>query len=736
MTLAAILFVSVMINLANYPGEIDDESPLSNTGESSNLPPDWSYCIDPLCRTTAENFNDVAISANGDFIVAGSEKNLNGGEIFFFVKHSEVPFREYEIGVDVTSVDISDNGDYFVAVAESYIVYLFEKTSSTPLWTFDAYRESKIAISGNGEYIVVGTADGHNSRIHLFSMSSNSPIWTYTAGGDIRTVAISDDGEYITAGGNSDMVYIFNKNSGTPLHDYNAGGDVLSVSISGNSHQIIVGSINGIHMLFREDVGILNIIWVTTTGNEVNKVEISKDGEYIVAATGNNSQVSLFKSNNPTPIWIYQAPELTGGTPTGAVVRQISDLAISGNGNYIVAGDNDGDVILFDKNSSIPLSITHLDYSYNNPVLVSISEDGRHIVAGGIASGVHKFTTDYGGPIDYEIEWHPYSEVWGGNLDPAMKLEGPPGIGIIAPPCADDSDLCQTSTTVSVTLERPATQMHIQFGVSKGSSYEESPGNIGTFFYVQNHTTNVWDNVYTQWGLRAGGTWEVITLTPLHYDEEHTVNISFTVKNYQTGQVGSVIGSWQAVFFYESMDRDGDGVFDSEDAFPNDPQESVDSDGDGVGDIADLFLLDPTEWLDSDIDGVGDNTDAFPLDSTEWIDSDGDGFGDNTDAFPLDSTEWLDSDFDRVGDNADLFPLDPTEWLDSDADGVGDNSDTFPDDPTRIFDNDGDGISKQEEGVFLDRLPQQYVVIVIAICLIIAQTSLWWFTLWIRQERQ
>ena len=41
------------------------------------------------------------------------------------------------------------------------------------------------------------------------------------------------------------------------------------------------------------------------------------------------------------------------------------------------------------------------------------------------------------------------------------------------------------------------------------------------------------------------------------------------------------------------VDSDGDGVPDSEDAFPNDPTESKDSDGDGVGDNADAFPNDP-----------------------------------------------------------------------------------------------------------------------------------------------
>ncbi len=42
-----------------------------------------------------------------------------------------------------------------------------------------------------------------------------------------------------------------------------------------------------------------------------------------------------------------------------------------------------------------------------------------------------------------------------------------------------------------------------------------------------------------------------------------------------------------------SQDSDGDGVIDSEDAFPNDPTEWQDSDGDGVGDNSDVAPNDP-----------------------------------------------------------------------------------------------------------------------------------------------
>ena len=124
-------------------------------------------------------------------------------------------------------------------------------------------------------------------------------------------------------------------------------------------------------------------------------------------------------------------------------------------------------------------------------------------------------------------------------------------------------------------------------------------------------------------------------------------------------------------------DRDGDGVPDVDDAFPDDPDESADRDGDGVGDDSDSFPDDPGETQDTDEDGTGDNSDAFPTDPKETTDTDGDGIGDVADP---------DDDGDGVPDTDDAFPQDPGETQDSDGDGVGDNADAFPDDPDRWID--------------------------------------------------
>jgi hypothetical protein len=89
-------------------------------------------------------------------------------------------------------------------------------------------------------------------------------------------------------------------------------------------------------------------------------------------------------------------------------------------------------------------------------------------------------------------------------------------------------------------------------------------------------------------------------------------------------------------------DTDGDGVLNSDDAFPLDPAESKDTDGDGVGDRADLKSMGGTgvdsknPTPDTDGDGKLDFEDNCPkVANANQLDSDGDGVGDVCDNCPF-----------------------------------------------------------------------------------------------------
>ncbi len=108
-------------------------------------------------------------------------------------------------------------------------------------------------------------------------------------------------------------------------------------------------------------------------------------------------------------------------------------------------------------------------------------------------------------------------------------------------------------------------------------------------------------------------------------------------------------------------DNDNDGVLNSKDAYPLDPEETVDKDGDYIGDLIDA---------DDNGDGIGDDDNHNGIPDCEEMDFDGDKV----------PKAWAIS--------SDAFPWNPKEWRDTDGDGIGDNAD--PDD-------DNDGFTDEEE---------------------------------------
>ena len=80
-----------------------------------------------------------------------------------------------------------------------------------------------------------------------------------------------------------------------------------------------------------------------------------------------------------------------------------------------------------------------------------------------------------------------------------------------------------------------------------------------------------------------------------------TNGTAYTFTVTATNGVGTSAASAASNSVTPGLDSDGDGVYDDEDTFPNDPDETADSDGDGVGDNADLFPNAVTEKISDGI---------------------------------------------------------------------------------------------------------------------------------------
>ena len=138
-----------------------------------------------------------------------------------------------------------------------------------------------------------------------------------------------------------------------------------------------------------------------------------------------------------------------------------------------------------------------------------------------------------------------------------------------------------------------------------------------------------------------------------------------------------------------AADADDDGIADSEDNCPNDPNPGQeDADNDGLGDACDALN-------DSDDDGIADDVDNCPNDANpNQPDSDGDGIGNRCD--PLN-----DSDNDGIDVSEDNCPLTANPGQeDTDNDGLGDACD-------EVNDSDGDGIADDVDNCPNDANPNQ-----------------------------
>jgi WD40 repeat protein len=245
-----------------------------------NSTPLWHYVKSPFSPSS------VAISSNGQYIAAGlrsgsgAEGSVRYGEVCLFNRTNSIPLWNYTIGEWILSVAISANGQYIVAGGLDNKVYFFNKTNTTPLWSYEtAGRVNSIEISSDGQYTVAGT---YENKVYLFNNTSSTPLWNYSAGSGYKSLAISSGGQHIVVGGTSNgNVYFFNYTSHLPLWVYNEGEYSKKVAMSSDGQYAVIGRFDGIVSLL--DSTSKTILWDYRVGQHVGGLTISSDGKYVLA---------------------------------------------------------------------------------------------------------------------------------------------------------------------------------------------------------------------------------------------------------------------------------------------------------------------------------------------------------------------------------------------------------------------------------------------------------------------
>ena len=153
--------------------------------------------------------NDVAVSGDGNYLAA-----VNGTGVFYFASDNSTPKWWYLWQNMFRSVAISANGEYVVAGDNSGYLCYFNNSRATAgqrgsqtwmsidLW--GPVERGTLDMSDDGDYVAIG-GTGPNVFYFANCTSRSSPNqyanWTDYISYDVGTVHISPDGKYVAAGG-------------------------------------------------------------------------------------------------------------------------------------------------------------------------------------------------------------------------------------------------------------------------------------------------------------------------------------------------------------------------------------------------------------------------------------------------------------------------------------------------------------------------------------------------------
>jgi len=272
----------------------------------------WSQLVGTTLPGTVTNFNDVAISANG----------------------------QYAIGVTgPVGLYVLNNGNQTI----SYPFYTSISTSSFGQATYTSYNTatafSCITISSAGQYIAAGSYSGVFCSTAFGTGAGYNPqtgIW--------YSYAMSSTGQYTIAGTSAGIYYSYNYGTTPVAITSTTGapstGSIYAVAISSTGQYGLAG-ISGYGLWYTSTFG---QTWAIASGPATNMnsygVAMSSTGQYCIA-TSQSNVAGIWVSSNYGQTWTICN---TTGAPS---TLYWTGIAMSSTGQYAVAGAYTGNAGLW-----------------------------------------------------------------------------------------------------------------------------------------------------------------------------------------------------------------------------------------------------------------------------------------------------------------------------------------------------------------------------------------------------
>jgi len=433
--------------------------------------------------------------------------------------------------MSVYDVAASTDGNYIAAVNNTGLYY-FAWNISNPKWWYLGTTFLSVAISADGEYVVIGDDSGHlryfnDSRATIGERSDLT--WTSVGlGGPIErgTLDISDDGDYVVVGGTGISVWYYaacTERSGVDENptwsDMLGVYDILAVDMSSDGKYVAVGGEKSYPMqngfvAFYEDSYIAegdnDPSWIALEELNFSKcyvvdLAVSNDGYAVVAVTSYFTTLHYWAN----------ATNLTGDPEASwNHYQSFACVDLSFDGDYVIAGskpyDESGGELYFWSGARSLSGWPNANWTSLKGMWildVAISDDGEIISATaqiGLASSYKAYFLKRNGEIIEEFDL-PQSS-------PLLSMSGDGIITAVAGPGPDSLYVFQTLVDIT-----PPVIENVHQQPANDSVYPEDE--VMVYANVTDDLSGVKQVILNYTYTNSTGTWNgTVIMDPLELD--------------------------------------------------------------------------------------------------------------------------------------------------------------------------------------------------------------------------
>jgi WD40 repeat protein len=277
----------------------------------------------------------LGLSADGTRLVSCS---MDGMLRLWDLKARACTFILNEGKSNVLDVAIVPNGKKAITGDTNGQVVLWDLNSSKPTSSVlgtHAKPVCSVTISGDGQFGFSLSDDGY---IRLWNLSSHDCSCTFQIkGGRVSIVSVSHNGRIVVVGGRSRWMEVWDAWNGNRLRAWQ-GKMAECVAVSGCGDLAITGDINGIVRA-----------WELATGTEVAPIGAHTKSVWGATVATDGKTVFMVGADSKIRVWDL----LTGRclkVISGEQVSPIRSVQVSRNCRFVVVGDEDGRISIWELN--------------------------------------------------------------------------------------------------------------------------------------------------------------------------------------------------------------------------------------------------------------------------------------------------------------------------------------------------------------------------------------------------